>query len=71
MVAPVLDQLASEYAGRIKIAKLNVDNNPITASQFGVQSIPTMLFFKNGEQVNKLVGALPKPEIERHIKSIL
>jgi thioredoxin 2 len=71
MVAPVLDQLASEYAGRIKITKLNVDDNPATASRFGVQSIPTMLFFKNGQQVNKLIGALPKPEIERHIKTIL
>jgi thioredoxin 2 len=71
MVAPVLDQLASEYAGRIKITKLNVDDNPVTASQFGVQSIPTMLFFKNGKQVNKIIGALPKPEIERHIKAIL
>jgi thioredoxin len=71
MVAPVLDQLASEYDGRIKIAKLNVDDNPVTASQYGVQSIPTMLIFKNGKQVDKLIGAQPKPEIERHIKDIL
>ena len=71
MVAPVLDQLASEYTGRIKIAKLNVDENPVTASQYGIQSIPTMLFFKNGKQVNKLIGAQPRPEIERHIKATL
>ncbi|MBN1850393.1 MAG: thioredoxin TrxC [Deltaproteobacteria bacterium] len=71
MVAPVLDQLASEYAGRLKIAKLNVDDNPVTASQFGIQSIPTMLFFKNGKQVNKLIGAHPKPEIEKQIRAIL
>ena len=64
---PVLDQLASEYAGRLKIAKLNVDENPMTASQYGIQSIPTMLLFKSGKQVDSLVGALPKQEIERHI----
>jgi thioredoxin len=71
MVAPVLDQLASEYAGRVKIAKLNVDENPMTSSQYAIQSIPTMLLFKNGQQVNKLVGALPKNEIERHLTPLL
>jgi thioredoxin 2 len=71
MVAPVLNQLAAEYAGRIKIAKLNVDENPMTASQYAIQSIPTMLLFKNGQQVHKLVGALPKEEIERHLISVL
>ena len=71
MVAPVLEQLASEYAGRVKIAKLNVDENPMTASQYGIQSIPTMLLFKNGNQVNTLVGALPKQEIERHLGAVL
>ena len=70
-VAPVLDQLAAEYRGRLKIAKLNVDENPVTASQFGIQSIPTMLIFNNGRQVNKIVGALPKPEIERQLASVL
>jgi thioredoxin 2 len=71
MVAPVLDQLASEYSGRIKIAKLNVDENPMTASRYGIQSIPTMLLFKNGNQIDKLVGALPKQEIVRHLKTVL
>lgn len=71
MVAPVLEQLASEYAGRLKIAKLNVDENPATASKYGIQSIPTMLLFKNGNHVNSLVGALPKHEIERHLGTIL
>ena len=71
MVAPVLEQLASEYAGRVKIAKLNVDENPVTASQYDVRSIPTMLLFKNGNQVNSLVGALPKHEIERHLSTVL
>ena len=71
VVAPVLDQLASEYAGRIKIAKLNVDENPMTASQYGIQSIPTMLLFKNGNQIDKLVGALPKQEIVQHLRTVL
>jgi len=71
MVAPGLDQLASEYAGRVKIAKLNVDENPITASQYFIQSIPTMLLFKAGKQVDRVVGALPKQEIERHIGKML
>lgn len=71
MVAPILDELAAHYAGRIKIAKLNVDENPATASRYQIQSIPTMLVFKNGQQVNRLVGALPRQEIERHIRSVL
>jgi thioredoxin 2 len=71
MVAPVLDQLASEYAGRVKIAKLNVDENPVTASNYGIRNIPTMLIFKNGKEIDRLVGALPKPEIERNIRAVI
>jgi len=71
MVSPILDQLASEYAGRVKVAKLNVDENPATASQYAIRSIPTMLFFRNGKFVKNLVGALPRGEIERHLKSIV
>jgi thioredoxin 2 len=71
MVAPVLEQLAREYAGRIKIAKLNVDENPVAASKYAVKSIPTMLLFKSGRLVNTLVGALPKNEIEKHMLTIL
>jgi len=70
-VAPVLEQLAREYAGRLKIAKLNVDQNPQTATKFNIRSIPTMMIFKNGSVVNSLVGALPKPEIEKHIAAAL
>jgi thioredoxin-like negative regulator of GroEL len=71
MVAPIMEQLASDYGGRIKIAKLNVDDNPRTASQFDTRSIPTLLLFKNGTLVNRLVGALPKAAIEQHLISIL
>ena len=67
MVGPIIDQLAKEYAGRIKFAKLNVDENPTIASQYAIQSIPTLLLFKNGKQLNSLLGALPKGEIENHL----
>ena len=70
-VGPVMEQLAAEYAGRVKIAKLNVDENPQTASRYSIRSIPTMLLFKNGDLVNSLVGALPKRDIETHLNSLL
>lgn len=71
MVGPIIDQLAKEYAGRVKFAKLNVDENPTIASQYAIQSIPTLLLFKNGKQLNSLLGALPKGEIENYLKSHL
>jgi len=71
MIAPMLEELAEEYAGRIKIAKLNVDENPLTASQYNIQNIPTMLLFKNGQRVNTLIGTLPKNEIERQLVAIM
>ena len=71
IVGPVLDELAGAYAGRVKIVKLNVDENPGTASRYGIQSIPTMLLFNNGIKVDQLIGAQPKTEIERHIRSII
>ena len=60
MIAPVLDELAAESGGRYKIAKLNVDENPRTAAQFNIRSIPTLLIFKNGQLVDQLVGVMPK-----------
>jgi len=71
MVAPILEELAHKYAGGVIIAKLNVDENPLIASQYTIQSIPTMLLFKDGKMVNRLVGALPKEEIERHLLAIM
>jgi thioredoxin 2 len=71
IISPLLEQLASEYAGRLKVGKLNVDENPLTASQYAIQSIPTLLLFKDGQLVDRLVGALPRSEIERRLTSIL
>jgi thioredoxin 1 len=63
MIAPVLEAIASEYDGKIKITKLDVDYNPRTAQQFGVQSIPTMIVFKGGKAVDRLVGFMPKARL--------
>jgi len=71
MITPVLETLAAKYAGSVKIAKLNVDENPMISSKYGIQSIPTMLLFKNGQQTDTLVGALPKAEIEKHLQGLL
>jgi thioredoxin 2 len=70
-LGPVIDQLAGEYSGRVKIAKLNIEENPRTASQFDIRSVPSMLFFKNGKIVETVAGALPKDEIKRHIQAVL
>ncbi len=70
-IGPVLEQLAGKYVGKVKIAKLNVDENPLTASQYAVQSIPTMIFFKNGKKGNRLVGAQPKQEIEKQLNAFI
>jgi thioredoxin len=67
MPAPVIDQLSEELAGRIVVAKLNVDENPRTAARFNVRSIPTLLFLKNGEEKNRIVGAQSKSEILRQL----
>ena len=60
MVAPIVDELAKEYAGKLKVRKLNTDENPEVAGRYQVMSIPTILFFKNGQVVDKQVGAVPK-----------
>ena len=71
VVAPVLDQLAGEYTGRAKIAKLDVDSNQRTAMRFNVRSIPSILFFKNGRHVDTVIGAVPKAMLEGKIKQHL
>jgi thioredoxin 1 len=63
MLGPIIEELADEYAGKVKICKLDVDDAPATAGQFGVQSIPTVMVFKGGEQVTQTLGAQPKDVI--------
>ena len=71
MIAPTIEQLASELAGRVKVAKLNTDENPMTASRFNVRSIPTLLVLKDGREIDRLVGAMPKQEILRRLQAVL
>jgi thioredoxin len=70
-IAPVVEQLAGEYDGKIKIVKLNIDENPKAPTQYDVRSIPTLLLFKDGKVVGNLVGAYPKAKIEDLIKKAL
>ncbi|HNX76354.1 MAG TPA: thioredoxin [Candidatus Rifleibacterium sp.] len=69
MMGPIIDSLATKFAGKIKIAKLNVDDSPDIAATFNVSTIPTLLFFKNGKSVHTMVGVTPEPELENQIKS--
>ena len=71
MIAPIMDQLAGEYDGKVKITKLDVDANQRTMMRFNVRSIPSILFFKDGRHVDTLVGALPKTAFDQKIKQHL
>jgi len=71
MIAPVIDELAKEYAGKAKIGKVDVDSNPKTATEYAVMSIPTIIFFKDGKVLNQIVGAVSKPELKRNIEENL
>ena len=71
MVAPIVEQLADEYAGQVTVGKLDVDNNQRSAAQFNVRSIPTILFFKGGQVVDQVIGAVPRPALENKIKQLL
>lgn len=72
MVAPIVEQLATEYADQgLRVGKVDVDRNPETASRYGVRSIPTILFFKGGEVVDRVVGAVPRAHLERKVKEHL
>ena len=70
MLAPIIEQLAEELDGRVKVAKLNVDENPQTTTKFGIMSIPTMLIFKDGQPVDSLVGVQPKTAIEQKLANL-
>jgi thioredoxin 1 len=70
-VAPILDELAGEYGGRLKVAKVDVDQNPGVAGKYGIRSIPSLFLFKNGQVVEQIVGALPKVAILKKIEGHL
>ena len=71
MVAPAVEELAKEMAGRVRVAKLNVDENPSTALRFQVRSIPTLLVLKGGKEMERIVGVQPKAEIERRLQRVM
>jgi len=71
MVAPIVQELSEDYAGRLVVGKVDVDSNPGIASKFGIRNIPTILFFKNGVVVDKHVGAAPKTTLSAKVDSIL
>jgi thioredoxin 2 len=70
MIAPMIDELASDMAGRVRFAKINVDENPATSARYNVRSIPTLLVFKGGHEVDRIVGLQPKSEIVRRLQRV-
>ncbi len=70
-IAPMVEELAAEYQGKVKVGKLNVDENPQTAAAYGIMSIPTLLLFKDGEAVDRIVGAQPKNVLKQHLDKAL
>lgn len=71
MVSPIVDDLSKEYEGRVKVLKLNTDENPDIAGRYQIMGIPTIMFFKDGKVVDKLVGALSKPQYKEKIEKLL
>lgn len=68
MLAPIIDELAEEYAGKVVFVKVNTDENQMLAATYGISAIPTLIFFKNGKPVDQIIGALPKSELKRWIE---
>lgn len=71
VIAPVIEEFAKEYAGRLKVAKMNVDENPATPSRYGIRGIPTVMIFKEGQVFDQIVGAVSKSKMEEMIKKVL
>lgn len=70
-IAPVVEEMAAQYSGKVRVAKMNVDDNPATPGKYGVRGIPTLILFKNGKIVDQLVGAVPKSQIKELIDKAL
>lgn len=71
MVGPIVEQLANEYDGKLRTVKVNVDDSPAVASRYGISSIPSLVFFRGGEEVSREIGALPKPRLAKAIDRVL
>jgi thioredoxin len=71
IIAPTVEELAKEYSGKVKVAKLNTDENPDIASRYKIMGIPTVMFFKDGQKVDQIVGAVPKPQLKAKIDALL
>jgi thioredoxin 1 len=71
MVAPTVEELAKEFTGKLKVVKLNTDENPDIASKYKIMGIPTLMFFKGGEKVDQIVGAVPKAQLKAKIESLV
>ncbi len=67
MVGPIVEELAADYSGKLKVGKVDVDNNPKISMEFGIRSIPSLLLFKEGKVVDQIVGAVPKAQLQKHI----
>lgn len=71
MVSPIVEELAGEYEGKLKVGKVDVDSNPEVSMKYGIRSIPTLLIFKNGEVVDQIVGAVPKAQLKKQVDAQL
>lgn len=71
MIAPVVEEFAGKYQGKVKVGKLNVDDHPAVAGQYRVMNIPTLLLFKDGSEVDRIVGVVPKEELARRIERVI
>ncbi|WP_333652132.1 thioredoxin [Dissulfurispira sp.] len=71
MIAPTVEELSKEYAGKVKVGKLNTDENPDIASKYKIMGIPTIMFFKDGQKVDQIVGAVPKSQLKAKIDALL
>ena len=71
MVGPIVDELAGEYDGKVKVGKVNVDHNPEVSVKYGIRSIPALMIFKNGEVVDQIIGAVPKTHLKKQIDAQL